>query len=194
MNPWIGRGLLLAALVASIAIRAPHDGRSSKTPVAESRRGRLEVTLIALMLLGTMLLPLVAIATPLLSFAEYPLHPVALGLGVVLMTIGLWLFHRSHADLGTNWSVTLEVREGHRLVTEGIYRYVRHPMYTALYCYALGQALLLPNWIAGPACFQAFTLMFLFRLGPEEQMMLEKFGPEYEAYRARTKRLVPFIW
>lgn len=69
--------------------------------------------------------------------------------GLVCLAVGLWLFPRSHADLGTNWSITLEVREQHQLVTEGMNRHVRHPMYLALLVYSVGQALVVPNWIAG---------------------------------------------
>ena len=106
----------------------------------------------------------------------------------------MWLFHRSHADLGTNWSITLEVREGHRLVTGGVYRRIRHPMYTALFLYCLGLALAVPNWIAGPSYLVAFGLLFALRLGPEERMMRETFGREYDDYAARTQRLVPGVW
>lgn len=194
MNPWFGKGLLLLGLVVSIAIRAPHDGRSRKVAVAESRKGTLEIVLLLLMMIGTLILPVVFVATSLLSFADYPLHPVALGVGALTLAVSQWLFHRSHADLGTNWSMTLEVREDHRLITSGIYEHIRHPMYSAIFMYALGQALLLPNWVAGPACFVAFLLMVSLRLGPEEKMMLEKFGPEYETYRRRTKRLVPGVF
>jgi protein-S-isoprenylcysteine O-methyltransferase Ste14 len=90
--------------------------------------------------------------------------------------------------------MTLELREGQSLVTGGVYSRVRHPMYSALFLDALAQALLLPNWVAGPAFLVAFTLMFALRLGPEERMMVAKFGAEYEAYRARTKRILPFVW
>jgi protein-S-isoprenylcysteine O-methyltransferase Ste14 len=76
---------------------------------------------------------------------------VPFAVGILVLVVGLWIFHRSHADLGTNWSITLAVREQHRLVTEGVYRRVRHPMYLALFLYSLGQALALPNWIAGPS-------------------------------------------
>ena len=79
-------------------------------------------------------------------------------------------------------------------ITEGIYRAPRHPMYSALLLYSLGQALVVPNWIAGPSYAVLMSLLFAFRLGPEERLMLEEFGPDYEAYRARTKRLVPGIW
>ena len=59
--------------------------------------------------------------------------------------IGLWLFYRSHADLGTNWSITLEVREGHRLITQGVYRGVSHPMYSALALYSVRPSLRNPK-------------------------------------------------
>lgn len=110
------------------------------------------------------------------------------------LVAGLWWFHRSHSDLGAYWSVTLELRENHRLITRGVYRHVRHPMYAALFLYSIGQALMLPNWIAGPSYFVAFGILFALRVGAEERMMLEAFGNEYAAYRARTKLLVPGIW
>ena len=57
--------------------------------------------------------------------------------------------NETNADLGTYWSITLEVRESHRLITQGVYRRVRHPMYAALFRYSIGQALVLPNWVEG---------------------------------------------
>jgi len=123
-----------------------------------------------------------------------PLSPAALAAGALCLGANFWLFYRAHADLGTNWSMTLEVRKEHRLVSSGVYMRVRHPMYSAIFLYALAQALLLPNWIAGPASMVAFTLMFAFRLGPEERMMIDRFGEEYRAYMSRTARLVPGIW
>jgi protein-S-isoprenylcysteine O-methyltransferase Ste14 len=110
------------------------------------------------------------------------------------MVIGLWLFYRSHADLGTNWSITLEVREQHRLITQGVYRRVRHPMYVALLPYSTGQALVIPNRVAGPANLIAFAILFGLRVRAEEKMMADEFGGEYTAYTARTKRRVPGVW
>jgi protein-S-isoprenylcysteine O-methyltransferase Ste14 len=86
------------------------------------------------------------------------------------------------------------VREGHRLVTHGIYRHVRHPMYLALLLYSLGQTLVIPNWVAGPSYLVTFGLLFVLRVGPEERLMREEFGKDYESYMARTRRLVPGLW
>jgi protein-S-isoprenylcysteine O-methyltransferase Ste14 len=194
MNPWFGKALVLVGIIATAAIRAPHGRRSGTVTVVESRRSRAEVTLLALMWIAVMILPLVSIVTPVLSFADYPLHVVPWVLGTVCLGFGLWLFYRSHSDLGTNWSLSLEIREGHKLVTNGVYEHIRHPMYTAILLNAIAQALLLPNWLAGPSCLVAFLLMLTFRLGREEQMMRDRFGADYVAYAARTKRLIARVW
>lgn len=194
MNPWFGEALFLVGIASTIIIRAPHGGRSSKVAVVESRRGPLEIALLALMWITGVILPLVAIFTPFLSFADYPLHPGAFAMGTVVLCLGIWLFYRSHADLGRNWSISLEIREDHQLVRSGVYRLIRHPMYTAIFLTALAQALLLSNWLAGPSCFLAFLVMFALRIGREETMMLNKFGEAYGDYMNRTKRLIPHLW
>ena len=83
--------------------------------------------------------------------------------------------------------------ENHELVTEGIYRTVRHPMYSAFWLWAIAQALLLPNWIAGFAGLAGFAVLYFGRVAREERMMLETFGDSYRAYMARTGRVFPSI-
>ena len=193
MNPWIAKAAILAASIAMVAIRAPHGRRSRAIKVVKASKGRLETVLLTLAWAG-FLAPLIWIASSAFSFADYPLRIGPFIAGVLCLVAGLWLFYRSHADLGTNWSITLEVREQHRLITHGVYALVRHPMYTALLLYSVGQALVLPNWVAGPLYLVALAILFVFRVGVEENMMLEQFGDEYAAYMARTKRLVPGLW
>ena len=193
MSLLVPKAVVLLANVALVAIRAPHGQRSRSVPVVSSRKGVMETALLAFAF-ATFFIPFVWMLTAWLSFADYPLHPLTFGLGVEFLVVGLWLFWRSHADLGTNWSLTLEVRENHRLVTDGVYRKVRHPMYTSLLVFSIGQALALPNFVAGPAYLVAMVVMIVFRLSTEERLMLDTFGAEYEAYRSRTKRLMPGVW
>jgi protein-S-isoprenylcysteine O-methyltransferase Ste14 len=193
MNPWFGKAIIIASSIVMVITRAPHGQRSRAIKVAASRKGALEVALVVFAWLA-FVIPLIWVAAPVFSFADYPLRPAALFFGAVCLAAGLWIFARSHADLGPNWSITLEVREGHQLVTRGIYRHVRHPMYCGLLVYALGQALVVPNWIAGPSYGLAMVILCVFRLGPEERMMLDEFGAEYMAYMSRTKRLIPGVW
>lgn len=101
---------------------------------------------------------------------------------------------KKNVDLGTNRSILLEVREQHRLITQGVYRRIRHPVYLALGLYSIGQALVIPNWVAGPSNLIAFAILYALRIRAEERMMVEEFGDEYAAYSARTKRLIPGVW
>ncbi len=193
MNTWFAKAIILLASFVMVAIRAPHGQRSRGIPVARSCKGGLEIVLLTIMWIA-FFLPLIWIAMPVLAFADYSLRPIPFIAGTLCLALGLWLFHRSHADLGNNWSITLEVREQHRLVTQGLYHWVRHPMYLALLLYSVGQALVLPNYVAGPSYGAALVLLVALRVGPEEQMMVEEFGKEYEEYMARTQRLIPGVW
>jgi len=193
MNPGYAKAVVLIGVILLIAIPAAIHHRDGKAGVDKSRRGSLELVVLAIAWLG--FLPSIAwLATPLLGFADYPPHMVPFLAGIACLAAGLWLLYRSHADLGESWSITLELHADHRLVTRGVYRSVRHPMYLALLLYAMGQALVLPNWVAGPAYLVAMAILFALRVGPEERMMLESFGKDYEAYVARTSRLVPGVW
>jgi protein-S-isoprenylcysteine O-methyltransferase Ste14 len=193
MNPWFAKAIVLLARIVMVVIRAPHGQRSREIPVTKSRKGPLEIGLLTIAWLA-FFLPLFWVATPVFAFADYPLYPISLIAGTLCLALGLWLFHRSHRDLGTNWSITLAVREKHQLVTHGIYRWVRHPMYLALLVYSVGQALVIPNWLVGPSYGVAMLLIFDLRVGPEERMMLEEFGKDYQAYMEKTRRLILGVW
>ena len=191
INPWFGRLAVFLSLLVFVIIRWPHGNRYKSFQVADDRKGRLEVTLLIGAGLGTTLIPLICVVSPLLAFADYPLYAVPYFIGVGLMLLGLWVFYRSHSDLGLNWSVTLQVREEHQLVTDGIYAKIRHPMYASMFLLGLAQILFCPNWIAGPAYLVSFGLLYLLRIGAEEQMMLDRFGSAYEEYMQQTGRVFP---
>ena len=193
MTPWIAKWIVLAATVVMMVIRAPHGRRSGNVKVAKSYKTPLETGVLLLAWVG-FFVPLIWVASSAFWFAEYPLRIGPLVAGVICFVLGLWLFYRSHADLGTNWSITLEVREEHRLITQGVYRSVRHPMYSALVLYSVGQALVIPNWVAGPSSLLGFAVLLALRIRAEERMMDERFGDEYAAYTVRTKRLLPRVW
>lgn len=191
MNPWFGKAAFLVCFVAFCVIRTPHGKRHSKVAIVENRKGALEIWLLVSATLGTVIIPIVWVSSSLLEFAEYELLPAVYWPGIVVMLLGLWLFHRSHVDLGTNWSVTLQMRENHALITNGVYAKIRHPMYSSMFLLAIAQALFVPNWIAGPAYFVGFGLLYVFRVGVEERMMGDRFGSEYDEYKQRTGRLMP---
>jgi len=175
-------------------IRYPHQRRSRRTPVAERRDRLRDAILMTISFAGLFAIPFIYALTDQPVFAGYPFHPLQAWLGVAVLLGAMALFYRTHRDLGRAWSVTLEIREQHRLVTHGIYARLRHPMYAAFWLWALSQALLLPNWIAGLSGLVGFGTLFFCRVGREERMMLERFGEEYREYVRRTKRLVPGVY
>ncbi len=187
--------IFLLGLIAVEVIRFPHRKRNQRErkekKIAVARTRSVDFALDLLSFAGTEVVPLVYIFTPWLDFANYEL-PAALGwIGALVFAAGLYLLWRAHADLGRNWSPTVEIAQGQSLVTAGVYRYIRHPIYAALWLFGLAQALLLWNWIAGLAGLVCFIPVYYIRVPREEQMMLDHFGQEYRAYMSRTGGVIP---
>jgi protein-S-isoprenylcysteine O-methyltransferase Ste14 len=184
----------LAFGIGWVILRQRPGQRSRKTPVRYSARGAREFILLGASLTGLGIIPGVYLATHFPRFADYPVIPVLSYLGIATEVACLWLFYRTHRDLGHNWSVSLDLRERHTLVTTGVYASVRHPMYSGFWLMALAQLLLVPNWIAGPAGLVGFGILFFGRVRREEEMMIAAFGDEYRTYMRRTARVVPGLY
>lgn len=183
--------LYFIGLISIFSVRLWYRWKARNTEIVINRRTPLEMALLALAFVGMLLIPLVYGLTPLLDFADYLLSPWAGWMGVVVFVAALWLLWRSHADLGRNWSATLVVRKEHQLITSGVYKPIRHPMYAAILLWGLAQPLLLHNWIAGWSHLVTFLPLYLLRVPHEEAMMREQFGEAYQAYMERTGRIVP---
>ena len=193
MSLVIAKAIFALLIVGWYAIRAPHEWRAWRTPVSRSARDYRELTVILIAVVGLGTLPLLYIATGFPQFAEYTFNPTQAWGGAILATAALGMFYLTHNALGTNWSVSLDVRQDHQLITSGVYRFIRHPMYTAFWLWALAQALLLPNWVAGLSGIAGFGLLYFLRVNREEQLMIDTFGEGYRSYMLRTKRLIPWI-
>ena len=194
MTATLSKILWLAFGIAWAVLRQQPGRRSRKTPVRYSARGAREFALLAASLTGLGIVPVIYVAAHFPRFADYPFVPALSYLGVAVDVACLWLFYRTHRDLGQNWSVSLDLRERHTLVTSGVYGVVRHPMYSGFWLMAVAQLLLLPNWIAGPAGLVGFGILFFGRLRREEEMMITAFGDEYRSYMRRTYRVIPGIY
>ncbi len=178
-------------IVAQLVIRFIFARSRLGAPKKVQRMSLTERVLLSLLTVVGVILPLVYTLTPWLNFANYAL-PGWLGwLGVILLVGSLLVFARAHSDLKANFSPSLELYPDHALVTGGIYRSIRHPMYASLGLFAIAQLLLLQNWLAGPLNLIVFVLFYLFRIQAEEQMMLEAFGEPYREYMQRTGRILP---
>lgn len=114
--------------------------------------------------------------------------------GILLILIGITIRILSRKALGKQFSVHVETSDEHTLITEGIYRRLRHPAYLGLLCLFLGIPLALGSWGGFFIAVIGGILSIIFRIIVEERFLGEWFGEDYKKYQADTWRLIPFIW
>jgi len=183
--------IYFVAIVIEMIVRAPLNKMRKQEKMSERRVTSQEKTSLGLLFLAMFLVPIIYAASDWLDFANYQLPAWAGWLGVLLLAGAVFVFWRAHADLGLNWSPTLEIREKHELITRGIYGVIRHPMYASQWLWVIAQPLLLQNWIAGWLDLLVFVLFYFLRVRAEEQLMLEQFGDEYRAYIQKVGGVLP---
>ncbi|WEX75830.1 protein-S-isoprenylcysteine O-methyltransferase [Sinorhizobium numidicum] len=190
----VGEIFWVLGIIAWYFIRRPYERRAKRVRVVSHRRSPSEIAGLAAALLGLAIIPGFYVASGMPEAADYPARPWAVAVGAMIFFAAMWVFRRTHKELGRNWSVTLEIRDQHELVCGGPYVLVRHPMYTSFLLMGLGQAFLLSNWVAGLSGLIGFAVLFLLRVDEEERMMLEIFGSRYRSYMERTKRIIPYLY
>ena len=182
----IGGLLLFFASMGGIRIRARRDGGG--TAAKESSLSRWGVFLQMLGFVSTGF-GKVVIALPATS-------PLALGETAAiaaLMLLALGLFVSAARAMGANWSIVARLREGHELVTSGVFAHLRHPIYTAMACFLLAMATAFGHEYGLILGLPLFVLGTGIRIREEEKLLRGEFGAAYDAYAARVKRFVPGI-
>jgi protein-S-isoprenylcysteine O-methyltransferase Ste14 len=114
-------------------------------------------------------------------------------LGVFLFALGGALRLWPVFVLGNRFSGLVAIQKGHKLVTTGIYSRIRNPSYLGLIITALGWALAFRSGV-GVLLAAALIPPLVARMDAEEKLLRSEFGAEYDAYRARTARLIPGIY
>ncbi len=187
--------VFVSVFLAFTVIRAYYHRLASRTMgKADFKEGRLHIALRMVFGIPFVLAVFAYMFRPqILGWADLNLPEWMQWLGVILGVASIPLIWWVQEALGSNFSTVLHVREEHTLVTQGPYRWVRHPMYTALYMNLLGAFLLTGNWFIGGFFLGALTLIVATRLKREEQAMLDKFGDQYRAYMHQTGRFLPRI-
>ncbi|MCK4504435.1 MAG: isoprenylcysteine carboxylmethyltransferase family protein [Candidatus Aegiribacteria sp.] len=181
---WLGNGL----------VRMLHKLRYKKIEIIKSNNTKREKFLGVIVGIGLMLMPMMYIFTPWLDSFDMGLPDPVRWIGITGFGFGLILFWRVHKTLGKNWSPILEIRRNHKLITDGPYKYVRHPMYTQIWIWVICQWLVLSNWIVGIVGVLTWTILYVIRISEEEKMMIEEFGQEYKDYIKIIRRIIPGIY
>jgi protein-S-isoprenylcysteine O-methyltransferase Ste14 len=113
---------------------------------------------------------------------------------LIVMWLGLAIRVWAIAALGRAFRTTVEVDPGQAIVSNGPYRWVRHPSYTGLLLIVAGFGLAVGNWLALAACLALPLPAVLRRIRVEEAELTRVLGEDYRTYQTRTKRLVPGLW
>ena len=121
------------------------------------------------------------------------LHPILQIVAITLSCTGLALCITARHTLGNNWTNAKDYEQAnnHRLVTIGIYRYIRHPIYVGLIIMLTGAEMLAQSYL-----IVLLPLVYLWtyrQAKKEENMLLERFRGQFTAYKAKTKIFVPYI-
>lgn len=178
-------GFLLAT-----SIRKIYTSGKNSSDLKIQKRDNIEMFFLILNGIG-MLIPIVYVFSSVLDFADYTLPDWLAWTGVAFFAFAILLLWKSHYDLGKNWTIIPALRQEHNLVTSGVYKFLRHPMYTAHLIWALAQIMILHNWIAGYSFLIVQIPFYWFRIRNEEKMMIEQFGSAYTSYCEKTYRIIP---
>jgi protein-S-isoprenylcysteine O-methyltransferase Ste14 len=187
------RILLAAGFVATIVIGGYHRVRSWASKEALDRRQEGVFILATLRPAGLLLWIAVfayLINPQWMEWSALPLPDWLRWTGVLAFAAGLWLFSWTLRSLGTNLTDTVVTRQEHTLVTQGPYRWVRHPFYDAMALLVFAMALIAANWFIMLAGAVVFTLLAV-RSRTEEAQLLKRFGEPYRKYKESTGRFVP---
>src|SRR5205085_753646 len=107
------------------------------------------------------------------------------------MLLSLGLFTAAARAMGANWSIVARMREGHELVTGGVFARLRHPIYTAMGAFLIAMAIAFGHEYGLIAGLPLFALGTAIRIREEERLLRGEFGAAYDDYARRVKRFVP---
>jgi len=191
------RAILLAAMVgyivprAAYRIKARRAGPPGETALRNATESKVRLALMGVSGLGADLLSIAwAIQPAWLRCSSLSLLGWLRWAGAAAGAVAVWLGYLAHRTLGANYTPTLTTTQDHQIVAEGIYRWIRHPMYTSFFALLAACFLLSGNWLIG-VLGATYSLLIVERVGHEERMMLDAFGERYRRYMRDTGRFLP---
>ncbi len=115
-------------------------------------------------------------------------------IGITMMIGGIVLRWVAILTLKGQFTVDIAITQGHRLVKDGIYRYLRHPSYSGSLLSFLGLGFVFPNYVSIIVIFVPISAVFLYRIRMEERALIDNFGDEYLDYCSTNRRLIPYVY
>jgi len=114
--------------------------------------------------------------------------------GLVIMSMGFVLRVTSIITLRKYFTVNLAINNEHKLINQGLYKYVRHPSYSGSILSFIGMGIAFGNILSFLLLVVPVTALFMWRISIEEEMLVGAFKEEYQEYRQHSWRLVPWVY
>lgn len=127
---------------------------------------------------------------PALAMQLFAESPGVLWAGVLVTALGVGIGVWARLSLGTNWSGMVTLKKGHELIRSGLYRWIRHPIYTGILIGFLGTALI-KGHARGLLGFVILWLSFYFKARREENFLRQEFGDGFEEHARHTGMFLP---
>jgi len=105
-----------------------------------------------------------------------------------------WLIESAVRTLGKQWALQARLVEGHKLITEGPYAYIRNPIYTGMLGMLIATGLALEHWIALIIAIVVFVVGLVIRIRSEEKLLRSAFGEQFEKYACHVPAVIPGIY
>jgi protein-S-isoprenylcysteine O-methyltransferase Ste14 len=164
--------------------------RASTSGDAPADRGSI-YAVIVLQGLGFLVAFLAAWIAP--PWARFPNQHAAFWIGMALVIAGATLRRMCFRALGESFTGEVRVRPDQHVVTDGPYRWVRHPSYSAGTLLAVGMGITLGTWLGALVAGALTLISYAYRVSVEERALLDGLGDSYRDYMTRTKRFIPFV-
>lgn len=188
------RVLFILAAIALMAIRLYYPSKTFRDKKkVELREGRVSLITASIAALTAIVFGLEYIFSPGYFWFAYLLdYPVWLRwVGALLLGGGATLLTISHHHLDKSFYSVVAFKEDQELIETGPYRWMRHPICTAYLLNYVGGGLLAGNLVLTIVPFVMYVIMTWLRMGQEEALLGQIFGPRYQEYQSRTGRLLP---
>jgi protein-S-isoprenylcysteine O-methyltransferase Ste14 len=181
---------IMAILTVFVVIFIPNEGRSQEKWKKIIKRQNLSLFFLQT---GPIFIVLISPYFDHHRIAVFNENDNTRIIGLILSLIGFLFMNWSTIILGKQFSTDIEIQENHKLVTNGPYKYIRHPRYLGIIVFYNGISMIFISWISLILVF-LLTLVLLWRISDEEKLMHQEFKTEWEDYKKRTFFLIPYIY
>ncbi len=182
--------LVLFALQVFSLIYNPQVGQTQENRKSDAPRSKLDLILIQIFSLAIVILAPFSDGR---SIGVLNIEDTIRYVGLLITIPGFVLMQAGEKYLAKQFSIEVTLQKGHKLIQNGPYQYIRHPRYLGILVFFTGISLTFRS-LLGIMLVIVLAAVLVWRVFAEEKMMHQEFGKEWEAYRAKTWRLIPYLF